>query len=155
MGTALKFAIAFGAGAAAMYFLEPMINRRRREMAHDRSVADSLEARHFGGARARHVADRVQGAAAEARARTRGEPVDDERLHARIMSKLGHLVDHPGEVHVEVLDGCAMLSGRVRTSELPGLIAGISAIPGVVDVRSRLTVGRGATEGTQGPTARH
>jgi osmotically-inducible protein OsmY len=155
MGTALKLAIAFGAGAAAMYFLEPMINRRRREMARDRSLADSLEASQFGAEHARHVAARARGAAAEAKARTWTEPVDDERIHARIMSKLGHLVDQPGDVRVEVLDGCAMLSGRVRTDELPGLIASISAIPGVADVQSRLTVGRGVREATPGHGARH
>lgn len=155
MGTALKLVIAFGAGAAAMYFLEPVINRKRREMARDRSLADALDASQFGPERARHVAARAQGAAVEARARTRSEPVDDERIHARIMSKLGHLVDHPAEVHVEVLDGCAMLSGRVRTDELPGLIASISAIPGVADVQSRLTVGRAARGGPAGPDARH
>ena len=155
MGTAIKLAIAFGAGAVAMYFLEPMINRRRREMAHDRSVGESLHAGHFDQARTRHVADRVQGVTAEAMARTWAEPVDDERVHARIMSKIGHLVDNPGEVHVEVLDGSAMLSGRVRAAELPGLIAAISAIPGVAEVQSRLMVGRGSRTTAKGPEAHH
>ena len=153
MSTALKLAIAFGAGAVAMYFLEPVVNRRRREMAHDRAVGESLNAGQFG--HARHVADRVQGATAEAVARTWAEPVDDERVHARIMSKLGHLVENPGEVHVEVLEGCAMLSGRVKAAELPSLIAAISAIPGVVDVQSRLLVGRGARDAAKRSDARH
>ena len=155
MGTALKLAIAFGAGAVAMYFLEPVINRRRREMAHDRAVADSLSAAGFSPERARHVADRAHGATIEARARTWAGPVDDERLHARIMSKLGHLVERPAEVHVEVLEGCAMLSGRVKNSELTDLIAAIAAIPGVEDVRSRLTVSRDAREAASAANARH
>ena len=154
MGTALKLALAFGAGAVAMYFLEPVINRRRRAMAHDRSLGDSLYASQFSAARARHVADRIHGAAVEAQARTRNQPVDDERIHARIMSKLGHLVEAPGEVHVEVLDGCAMLSGKVRTGELPDLFATIAAIPGVQDVQSRLTIGR-ATHASTAPNATH
>jgi osmotically-inducible protein OsmY len=154
MGTALKLALAFGAGAAAMYFLAPMINRRRREMAHDRSLADSLDPSQFSTARARHVADRAYGATVEAQARTWSQPVDDERIHARIMSKLGHLVEAPSEVHVEVLDGCAMLSGKVRTGELPELIATIAAIPGVQDVQSRLTIGRSTRPGAA-PNATH
>lgn len=155
MSNLMKLAIAFGAGALVMYMFDPVTGRRRRALAHDRALGESLDAAQFTQARAQRVADRIRGAAVEAQARTSTDPVDDERLYARIQSKLGHLVERPADVQVEVLDSCAMLSGRVKASELPGLIAGISAIPGVEDVQSRLKVGRARAATSTEQVSRH
>lgn len=149
-----RMAVAFGAGALVMYLFDPVTGRRRRALAQDQAVAAGHDAERLARAKAKRAVDHVRGAAAEARARSSAEPIDDDRLHARIRARMGHLVDRPGEVEVEVQNGYVVLSGEVKASEVDELIDEVSAMQGVEDVESRLTTGR-ASQAPAGQVSQH
>ena len=62
------------------------------------------------------------------------------RLHDRIRSRLGHLVEHAGAVEVRVQSGTVTLSGEVSDAESESLPRAIGRMPGVASVESALTV---------------
>jgi hyperosmotically inducible protein len=141
MNSALRLATAFAAGAAIMYYLDPEAGRRRRAMARDKGVGTRRQAADLARTRSKLAADRLQGAAARTRARMSDEPVDDDRLRERIRSKLGHLVEHPGAVNVQVDSGHVVLGGNAAVDEIDRLADAVAAIPGVDGVDNRLAVG--------------
>lgn len=139
---AMRVAVAFAAGAAAMYFFDPISGRRRRALVRDQGVSARHDLQNFVKAKSRHTADRLRGAIAEARARRRDAPVSDELLEARIRAGLGHLVQRASAVTVAVQDGDVVLSGRARPDEINGLVEHVAAMRGVGWVENRLATGR-------------
>src|SRR5688500_7494361 len=111
MNTLSRLATAFAAGAAAMYFLDPTVGRRRRALVRDKGVAARHDLEDYARATGKRAADHLQGAAAEARAQVAAGPVGDQRLHDRIRSGLGRMVERPGDVSVHVQDGRVVLMG--------------------------------------------
>ena len=139
MNTVARFATAFAAGAALMYYLDPIAGRRRRALARDRGVSVGHDAEHFARAKSRHAVDRAQGLVARARAGLSHAPVDDGQLHGRIRTKLGRLVAHPGEVSIEVNGGQVVLRGHASDAEIEDLTAALVAMRGVEHVDNRLS----------------
>ncbi|WP_159017616.1 hypothetical protein [Cognatiluteimonas profundi] len=137
MNSVMRLATAFAAGAAVMYYLDPQTGRRRRAMAHDKSVAAGHDVKDFARNKGKQVVDHARGAAARTRAQLANEFVDDDVLRDRVRSRLGHLVDHP--IEVEVMDGRVVLSANMSTTRLDELSDVVSAMPGVVRVESRQT----------------
>lgn len=135
MAQLLKLAAAFAAGAAAMYLLDPVAGRRRRATARDTVRAAGQDIQEFAQDKARHAADRLHGASAHLHQHA---PSGDRQLRDRIRSKLGHLVAQPGRVEVHVADGLVTLSGSVGRSEVDGLVAALTDMPGVGHVDNRL-----------------
>ncbi|HEY1140337.1 MAG TPA: BON domain-containing protein [Lysobacter sp.] len=138
MNRVLKIAVAFAAGAAVMYYFDPIAGRRRRALARDKRHAAVHELEAFA-ARARHAADRMHGAAARRRDAMSMDPLDDDVLHERIRSKLGRVVERSGQVEVHVRDGHVLLNGHAHADEIDEVIDVVSAMRGVVDVVSLLT----------------
>ncbi|HZR47668.1 MAG TPA: SRPBCC family protein, partial [Candidatus Manganitrophaceae bacterium] len=68
------------------------------------------------------------------------EEVTDEILTARIRSKLGTVVSHPGSITVRVDRGHVSLSGPILSREVTRLLAGIRAVRGVVALEDQLEV---------------
>ncbi|GAB3097578.1 BON domain-containing protein [Lysobacter terrae] len=157
MNAALKIVVAFAAGAAAMYYFDPVAGRRRRALARDQRVARAHHFEDFAAAQAKRAADRVRGAAARTRDAMSSEPIDDEVLRERIRSKLGHVLDHPGQIEVQVRDGHVLLTGHAHDDEIDEVIAVVAAMRGVVDVDSRLSSPAPADEssGSSRQDARH
>ena len=91
----------------------------------------------------RRVANRVRGTLARTRARMAPAPIDDDQLLDRIHSKLGHLVDAPGQVEVQVHDGWVVLTGSAAPHEIDALVHTVVSMPGIRHVNNRL-VPRGA-----------
>ncbi|GAB2613056.1 BON domain-containing protein [Novilysobacter erysipheiresistens] len=139
-GFATAFAAAFAAGAALMYFLDPVAGRRRRALARDRGVSVGHDAEHFARAKSKRAIDRAHGMVARARAGLSHAPVDDGQLHGRIRTRLGRLVAHPGEVNIEVNGGRVVLRGHATDAEIDQLTAALAAMNGVADVDNRLSV---------------
>ena len=135
VGHLLKLATAFAAGAMTMYMLDPAAGRRRRAMARDKAVAAGHDMQDFVHDTARHAADRLHGAVAQ---RHGQDPTDDEQLHNRIRSKLGHLVAQPGKVEVHVEGGLVTLNGSARLSEVDKLVAAVADMLGVERIDNRL-----------------
>lgn len=151
MNSVLRLAATFAAGAAAMYYLDPVAGRRRRAVARDRTSAACHDAEHYARGKVRRAADRAQGVVAETRSRVAGQPVDDARLHERIRARLGHLVERPATIDVAVDDGHVVLTGQALEAELHTLPAAVSRLQGVDSVDSRLSVRDPAQE--QAPEA--
>jgi osmotically-inducible protein OsmY len=140
MGTLFRIAAAFAAGAAAMYYLDPETGRRRRALVRDRGIAARHDLEDYASATSRRASDKLQGTAARTRSRVSREPVDDEQLHERIRSRLGHVVERPGDIEVQVRDGYVVLSGSADEEEIDELVSTVAAIKGVEGVDNLLTV---------------
>jgi hypothetical protein len=82
----------------------------------------------------------------------RPAPTDDV-LAARVRTRLGRLVSHPGAIEVTATSGRVTLSGPVFEVEVEQLLGGLRDIPGVVAVEDRLErhAHAGDVPGLQGP----
>ena len=141
MKTLFRLAAVFAAGALAMYYLDPLIGRRRRARVRSKAAAMRHDLEELSRSRARHAADRIEGSLAEGRAHLATEPVDDVTLHERIRARLGHVVDHASDVEVVVQDGHVVLSGSASAAEIGDLLEAVRAVPGVAEVDNRLQTG--------------
>jgi len=144
MSNLVRLAVAFGAGALVMYLFDPVTGRRRRALAQAE----------FAGL-APSTVDRLRRTSAEARAQVASAGRGNERLQARIRSKVAQMVGRPGDVGVDVDSGLVVLSGHVRVSELDALIDAVAAVPGVEEVESHLTTHVGPSEPAGGEMPRH
>lgn len=149
MNTVFRVITAFTAGAAIMYYLDPVAGRRRRALVRDRGVAAGHDVEDFARAKSKRAVDRAQGMVARTRAGLSTASVGDEQLHGRIRTKLGRLVDHPGQVNVDVHDGHVTLRGSASTAEIEQVTGALSAMRGVEDIDNRLS----PPGHTQGPAA--
>lgn len=133
-----RIATAFAAGAALMYYLDPQGGRRRRALARDRGVAVTHDAQRLVRGKTRRAADRTRGLIARARSAVARAPVGDDQLHDRIRARLGHLVEHPGQVNVDVQQGVVVLRGRASPGEIEELEAVLPSMQGVLGIDNRL-----------------
>lgn len=138
MNSMLRLAATLAAGAAAMYYLDPVAGRRRRAMARDRTASACHDAEDYARGKLRRVSDRAQGVVAQARSRIAAQPVADERLQARIRARLGNLVERPSAIEVAVNAGNVILRGEALEDELEALPAAISRLQGVASVESAM-----------------
>jgi uncharacterized membrane protein len=127
-----------GLGAGLMYILDPVRGKRRRALARDKMKSLVTHMERSAEKASRDIAHRAQGLASEARHVLRHEPVPDDVLEARVRSRLGRLVSHPGAIDATVWDGVVTLTGPVLASEARSLISGVSAVEGVTRVEDRL-----------------
>lgn len=134
-----RIAAAFAAGAAAMYYLDPDGGRRRRAMVRDRGVAMGHDAQRVAQTKARRVAGHARGALARARAALADAPVGDDLLHDRIRARLGHMIDYPGQIHVDVDHGRVVLRGNASSEEIETLTERLSTMRGVAWIDNRLS----------------
>ena len=146
MNTVMRVATAFAAGAAAMYYLDPLVGRRRRALVRDKGVAAGHDIEQFARAKTKRAADKLQGAVAETRAALSSAPVSEAQLRERIRSRLGRLVEAPGDVAVDVRGGNVVLRGHATAAEIDEVIDRISLMRGVNSVESHLV----ASEAMQG-----
>lgn len=140
MNTVFRMAAAFAAGAFAMYYFDPITGRRRRAMLRDQRIAAVHDIEDMARARSKHAADHLRGMAARTRAELSSEEIDDQRLQERIRAKLGHVVQHPNRVEVQVHDGNVVLTGQASGQEIEEVLMTLTAMKGVVDVDNRLSV---------------
>jgi hyperosmotically inducible periplasmic protein len=141
MNSLMRLAVAFATGAAIMYYLDPQTGRRRRALARDKGVGARHEVEDFARKGSRRMANRVRGTLARTRARMAPALIDDDQLLDRIHSKLGHLVDAPGMVDVQVHDGWVVLTGSASPREIDALVHMVVGMPGVRHVNNRLSPG--------------
>ena len=130
------------AGAAAMYYLDPEMGRRRRAMVRDKFVSASHDLGDLAEARSKRLGDRLKGWIAHTRSQLTGtaRPHSDAQLCERIRAQLGRLVTHPGAIHVDATEGRVCLRGHVLQHEVDGLLSAVSAMQGVHAVDNQLSV---------------
>jgi osmotically-inducible protein OsmY len=138
MNGLMKVATVFAAGAAAMYYLDPDAGRRRRAMTRDKSLAAGRDLQENARQAGRRISNRAQGAVSEVSSGMDDAPVSDQKLEARIRSQLGHMVDRPGDIAVEVNDGHVVLSGTASDEEVASLTRELAGMDGVADVENRM-----------------
>jgi hyperosmotically inducible protein len=131
-------ALAFAAGALAMYLMDPNTGRRRRTLIRDRGASLGNDAGHYVRGKAKRAAHRLKGVAARGRASLSTELLDDDRLHDRIRARLGRVVGHPHDVEVHVHDGWVQLKGAVAEEEFEDLLREVSSMRGVRNLESLL-----------------
>lgn len=138
MNTVFRLIAAVAAGAAVMYYLDPAAGRRRRALVRDKGTAIRHGANDYARVKSRRAANRMRGMVARARSTVSPGSIDDDRLHDRIRAKLGHLVDRPGAVEVNVHDGHVVMTGNVLPGEAGELADAVSSMRGVASVENRL-----------------
>jgi osmotically-inducible protein OsmY len=155
MNALLKVATAFAAGAAAMYLLDPETGRRRRALVRERSGGAARDLQDSVRSAGRDAANRMRGRVAETKSHLAGEPVDDDTLHDRIQAKIGHLMDRPSTVDVDVVDGHVVLSGEAPDDEAAALARYVAGMQGVSDVENRLSAQSQSQDASGQGTATH
>ena len=138
MNGLMKAATVFAAGAAAMYFLDPVAGRRRRALSRDKTLAAGRDLQDSAREAGRRVSNRAKGAMAEAEAAIDDAPVSDGKLEAQIRSRLGHMVARPGDIDVAVNDGHVVLSGTASEEEVASVTRELAGLNGVLDVENRM-----------------
>jgi uncharacterized membrane protein len=129
-----------GLGAGLIYILDPEMGNRRRARARDRVAHLVNKTGSQVEAKARDLQNRSLGVASEWVSRLTREEVTDEILTARVRSKLGTVVSHPGSITVRVDRGRVILSGPILSRETNKLLAGIRSVRGVVALDDQLEV---------------
>lgn len=137
---ALALLAGIGIGAALMYFFDPDRGTRRRHMVSDQASRSLREAVRRLRDQAANTRNQVRGTAAEFRGRRRDEPVDDDRLVARVRAELGHHVRHTGAIEVRASGGRVFLTGPVLARELDDVLTTTAAVRGVRGVENQLDV---------------
>jgi len=127
-----------GLGAALMYVLDPERGKRRRALVRDRAVRAVNRASDTLGVRSRDWRNRARGVAAQVKAMTQTEAVDDAVLEERVRAELGRSVSNPRPIDVTALAGTVTLCGPVVMGELDDLLSAVRGVSGVVNVENRL-----------------
>jgi hypothetical protein len=129
---------AAGVGAAATYFFDPDMGRRRRALVRDQLVRLIRIGREEVEVGMRDASNRARGLVATVRQAT-DAPVADPLVAERVRACLGAL-DHPGGIDVEVTDGRAFLRGPVLAHDARRLRRLVRRVPGVGGVTDELEV---------------
>ncbi|MFL5424420.1 MAG: BON domain-containing protein [Myxococcales bacterium] len=133
-----SFAIGIGVGALAALLLDPRRGAGRRALVREKA---------FSGAR--RIATDIVRSARDLTQRGKGriyeishadETVPDSLLVERVRAQIGRAVSHSRPIHVDALDGCAILSGPILAAEVEPLIEIVSKVRGVRSIESRLDV---------------
>ena len=90
------------AGAGLMYFLDPILGRRRRARVADKAGHYSRKMKHAMDLTARDVGHRVQGVVARGKRAFDNTEVPGEVLIERVRSELGRVISHPSAISVSV-----------------------------------------------------
>lgn len=146
-----------GAGALAMYLLDPSKGRYRRSIAKGKATRVYHDASHLADKAQRDFSNRAKGIRAQMDRRNKPDDADDHTLYERVRSKLGRLVSHPHSVEVRAANGIVTLAGPVLRNEWRGLVSGVGNVPGVHTVEDHLSVHDTAENvpGLQGAGKRH
>jgi uncharacterized membrane protein len=128
-------------GGAAMYLFDPTRGRRRRALLRDqavKAVSAAYGARDALNVGKRDLSNRSRGMAARLSSIFVRRKASDDAIAARVRSKMGRYVSHPGAVDVVARDGAVILSGAVLRHEHDGLLARLRSVPGVEEITDHL-----------------
>ena len=148
--SALGLLAGFGAGAAAMYFLDPDRGSRRRAIVADKVKSSVGQLPRAARVTKQDISNRAYGFWAEVQHLFSGEQAPDDVVEARVRSKMGRIVSHPHAIKVSCSAGNVTLTGPIFTSEVPRLVKCIGSVAGVRSVENKLD----AHETAEGVAAR-
>ena len=130
---------ALGLGAGVAYLLDPDRGRRRRALMGEKAGHFWRIASRSADRKTRDLTNRARGVISQVK-RTGKDEVSDDVLVDRVRSEMGHAVTNPGAIEVTANQGMVTLVGSVPKNEIPQLLARVSAVRGVCEVRDRLSV---------------
>ncbi len=140
MASFLRVVAAAAAGAAAMYYLDPDLGRRRRALLCDKVESTARDACDFLEGKGRHTVNKARGAIHQARRNLGLQPQPpDHTLHEQVRARMGHIISYARAITVKVNDGRVTLTGPVLTKDQDRLLSGILDLPGVHAVVNKLT----------------
>ena len=128
------------AGLGLMYLLDPERGRRRRALLRNKASRGLDAVADAAGKTGRDVRNRAHGLLAEAGLLGGSRAASNEVLEARVRSKIGRIVSHPGSIEVSASGGTVTLAGPVLAREVDDLLSCVSKVRGVVDVDNQLEV---------------
>jgi hypothetical protein len=131
MNSALAVGAAMGAGAGLMYLFDPDRGALRRAMLRDSATHAIRRTGSAAGSTSRDLTNRARGLAAHAGSIFRSGDDDDETLAARVRSRMGRVVSHPGAIEVAAARGQVRLSGDILVDEIDALLSCVRSTPGV------------------------
>jgi CBS domain-containing protein/osmotically-inducible protein OsmY len=133
-------AVCLGVGAGLMYLFDPNRGRTRRAIARDKAAGWYNASGEAVARTTQDLRNRAAGVATTTKHIWKSEPVSDEKLQARVRSKMGRYVSHPHAVRVDAHDGNVTLSGSILAHEVDSLMRCVRGISGVQEVENRLEV---------------
>lgn len=142
--------VMLGAGALAMYILDPERGRRRRVALSDKVTRYGYESRKFVGRFRRDLQHRAEGSVAEAKSLFRQEEIADDVLTQRIRSILGRKVSHPGAIEIKSNQGHVEVAGHVLAREAEGIRRAVESVRGVRDVSVCVETAEGPEQPAKG-----
>ena len=132
--------LAAAGGAIATTAVTALRDASRRTRARNRVTSAATHTVDLMGKAARDAKNRASGAAATAKSIMRKDEASDEKLVARVRSRLGRVVSHPHAIQVSAHGGHVVLSGPILRSEVSHLLHEIRRVRGVRDVENKLEV---------------
>jgi hypothetical protein len=127
-----------GAGATAMYFLDPDRGARRRAILSDKVSSSMRQLPRAARVTKQDLANRVHGVWAEAQHLFTFDEASDEVIEARVRSKMGRIVSHPHPIKVSCRDGIISLSGPIFADEVARLMKSTKCVAGVKSIENNL-----------------
>lgn len=140
IGSAMTACVTLGTGAGLMYLLDPERGSCRRARLKDKAAHAINRTGAAAGSVSRDLTNRVRGLAAQAGSVFKNCGADDDTLAARVRSRMGRAVSHPGAIEVTAQDGLVKLSGDALTHEVDTLLSCARSTPGVLDVDNQLRI---------------
>ena len=135
LGRRTRLLFGVGAGATAMYFLDPDRGTARRARARDQLLARRRRLQRASERANRYASGVAKGMAHD---RPAQRPVDDQALVDRVKSVLGPRLPHD-RVSVDVVDGMIELRGELEDqNEINDLVAEVAGVADVTTVISLL-----------------
>ncbi len=127
-----------GIGAGVMFFLDPIAGKRRRAWAKDKATGITNDTLVVIDRASRDLLNRGQGLVAETANFFKADEATDDKIVARVRTRLGRLVEKPDDIKVEAHEGNITFTGSVGSQELAGLMAGVAKIRGVRGIDNQL-----------------
>jgi uncharacterized membrane protein len=140
MRPAMTACATLGAGAGLMYLFDPDRGACRRARLKDKAAHAINKTGAAAGSVSRDLTNRVRGLAAQAGSAFKSGDADDDTLAARVRSRMGRAVSHPGAIDVTAYDGVVTLRGDALIHEIGALLSCARSTPGVRDVDNQLQI---------------
>jgi uncharacterized membrane protein len=140
VNAALAASAALGAGAGLMYLFDPDRGACRRARLRDGVTHAINKTGAAAGSTSRDLTNRARGLVAQATSIFRSANTDDDTLEARVRSRMGRAVSHPGAIEVTSHDGVVRLSGVILSHEVDPMLSCIRATPGLHGIDNQLRI---------------
>ena len=138
MNRLLTFVGGVGIGAGLMYYFDIDRGRRHRAMLRDQLVHALIAGEDGLDKTLRDLSHRLGGLTAELRYRLAEENVPDDVLVARVRSRIGRIVSHPGALDIIANQGEVTVRGPILTREVDPVLVAVASVPGVHAVHNEL-----------------